>query len=146
MEIDDKEIGWIGRIDKDVKKFYSIKSDVVVFKISLTEIFNIHQDLEEKVYTPLRKYPVVERDLAMFTEPKVEVGSVEDLIKKNGSENLLSCELFDIYNNKETKQKSLAFHFEFGADDRTMTGGEVDEIMDGIIENLEKAGFEVRKQ
>ncbi len=146
MEINGRKIGWIGKIDKNVKKFYSIKSDVVAFKISLDSLFEIYQNLEEKIYKTLRKYPVVERDLAMFTEPKVEVGGMEALIKKNGSKNLLSCELFDVYSNKETKQKSLAFHLEFGDDEKTMTGEEVDDLMENIIKALEGAKYKVRKQ
>ncbi|MDA3815220.1 MAG: phenylalanine--tRNA ligase subunit beta [Patescibacteria group bacterium] len=146
VEINGEEIGWISDFNKKIKKFYSIKSDVFVFELSFTKLFNIHQGLEIKTYTPLRKYPVVERDLAMFVGSKVEVGEVEKLIKKAGDDSLVSCELFDIYNDKDKKQKSLAFHLEFGDDNRTMTGEEVDGIMDSIIKELESAGYEVRKQ
>jgi len=119
---------------------------VVVFEICFNNLFEIYQTLEEKFYQPLRKYPVVERDLAMFVEAKTEIGEVKNLIKKYGSKSLISCELFDVYNDKDSNQKSLAFHFEFGDNERTMTGEEIDKIMEKIIKALEEAGHKVRKQ
>lgn len=146
FEIDGENIGRFCEIRKDINKFYSIKSDVVVFEICFNHLFEIHQVLEEKFYQPLRKYPVVERDLAMFVEAKIEIGAVKNLIKKHGSKSLISCELFDVYNDKNSNQKSLAFHFEFGDDERTMTGAEIDKIMEKIIKALEEVGHKVRKQ
>jgi len=146
LGIDGENIGRFGEIRKDINKFYSIKSDVVVFEICFNNLFEIYQTLEEKFYQPLRKYPVVERDLAMFVEAKTEIGEVKNLIKKYGSKSLISCELFDVYNDKDSNQKSLAFHFEFGDNERTMTGEEIDKIMEKIIKALEEAGHKVRKQ
>lgn len=145
IEIVGKSIGQFGIIEKNIRKFYSIKSDVVAFEICFDELFDIYEKLFSKTFVALRKYPVIERDLAMFVERKIEVAEVKKTIKKQGTDALLTCELFDVYEDEKINRKSLAFHLEFGKNERTMTGEEVDEIMKKIIKSLESEGCEVRK-
>ena len=40
--------------------------------------------------------------------------------------------------------KNLAFHLIFQSEDRTLTSEEVDSIMNGINENINEKGWEVR--
>jgi phenylalanyl-tRNA synthetase beta chain len=61
---------------------------------------------------------------------------------RGSSELLRTVELFDVYEGPHLGEgkKSMAYHLEFGADDRTLTAEEVDGLVDGIRKGL-KARF-----
>ena len=46
---------------------------------------------------------------------------------------------------REENKKSIAYSLEFGANDRTLTDEEINNILEKIIANLTKNGAEIRK-
>ena len=139
----EKKVGNLGEINPTVADKEKIKKPFVVFEIDFDKLFEIKK--EKAIFQEISKFPLVERDLAMFVSPKTEVAEVEDVIKKASGEELKEIKLFDIFEDKENNKKSFAFHFKFGKDDATLTGDQVDKKMDKIITALEGAEFEVRK-
>ena len=45
----------------------------------------------------------------------------------------------------EENKKSIAYSLEFGANDRTLTDEEINQVLEKIIANLEKNGASLRK-
>lgn len=91
-------------------------------------------------FKEISKYPSINKDISIIVDKNVTASEVATEIKKAGGRLFLSSEIFDNYEGKniEEGKKSLAFSLVFGANDRTLTDEEVNEVMGRIIERLEK--------
>lgn len=138
-------LGWIGEVTKKAHKFYGIKKDrIAIGELDIIQFLRHMQS--ENFYTPLAKYPTVVRDLSMLVPERTRVADVERTIYASGGEYIKDVDLFDIYDNAETGECSLAFHIMFGADDRTLASEEIDIQIDVIIAAVEQElNIEVRK-
>ena len=77
----------------------------------------------------------------------LQVGELEEIIKKYGKKNLESVKLFDIFIGDQVgeNKKSVAYALTFRASDRTLTDEEVNKIQDKILTQLEiEAGAKLR--
>lgn len=102
---------------------------------------------EEIEYRPISRFPAVKRDISLYVPTETRIGEVEDVIQNAGGELLIDSDLFDIYENENNSRKSLAFHLIFQARDKTFSDEEINEIMNKIIDVLEKnPAWEVRKK
>jgi phenylalanyl-tRNA synthetase beta chain len=140
-----KIIGWLGEVDKKASKYFGLKKNrAVVCELNIDAMLSEVQS--ENFFEPLAKYPFVSRDLSMIVGERVLVGDVERITYAAAGELVRDVDLFDLYKNEETGEKSMAFHILFGNDDRTLKAKEVDEKIAKIIEELEKElDIEVKK-
>ena len=141
--IDKKEVGEIGQINPQVCKEYKIKKSMVIFELDLKALFELNIFKEE--FKAIQKFPMMERDLAIYVEKRTEVEEVKNLIEEVGGKFLKQLELFDIFENKENNKKSLAFHLIFGKKSGTLQGFEVDKKIEDISQKLEEKNYEMRK-
>ncbi|HHX58556.1 MAG TPA: phenylalanine--tRNA ligase subunit beta [Candidatus Moranbacteria bacterium] len=141
--INKKEIARLGIIEPKLAVEYSIKKPVVFLDLDF-ELLLEFLGKKGKIYQPLPKFPWVLRDISLFAPEFTSVESVQKSIRQVAGDSLKKLELFDVFLNQKTKQKSLAFHLSFGQDERTMTGEEVDELMREIIVSLERKNLKVR--
>ena len=95
----------------------------------------------EGLYTPLPRFPAVERDIAVVCDDALTVAEVEACILNAGGELLKTVSLFDVYRGKGIPEgkKSLAFSLELRADDRTLTDSDSETVMRRILEALEQS-------
>lgn len=87
--------------------------------------------------TSLLRFPVVRRDLALVVDHAVPYADIEALARKTEKNWLLRVDLFDVFQSEEhlgPGKKSCAVAFRFADPGRTLTDGEVDEVMDRLIE------------
>jgi phenylalanyl-tRNA synthetase beta chain len=144
--LDGQSIGTVGEMSRQIKKELKIEGAVVLFELRSEELFQANlAAVENKTYRPVSKFPKVLRDISLFIENKIEAGQIIEIIKRAGGRNLLRTELFDVYWDGKSFEKSLAFHLEFGDDKRTLTSEEVDNKMETIVKTLESEGARVRK-
>lgn len=138
-------LGWIGEVTKKTHKFYGIKKDRAA--VGELYIMRILQELRaQNFFAQIAKYPVVTRDLSMLVPQRTRVADMERMIYASGGEFIKDVDVFDIYDNAETGERSLAFHMIFGADERTLTSEEIDAQINVIITELEKdENIEVRR-
>ncbi len=138
-------LGWIGEVTKKAHKFYGIKKDRAA--VGELHIMRILQEMRaQNFFAQIAKYPTVTRDLSMLVPQRTRVADIERVIYASGGEFIKDVDVFDIYDNTETGERSLAFHMIFGADERTLTSEEIDAQINVIITDLEKdENIEVRK-
>jgi len=138
LELDGRDIGVIGKVRTDILKKFEIEQDVFFAEIKLGAI--IENRRKEKSFTPLSKYPVVSRDIALIVKEDILHDKIENEIWKAGYPLITKVELFDIYQGEQIGigNKSYAFTLEFMAEDHTMTQDEIEGVMNNIIINLEK--------
>jgi len=98
-------------------------------------------------YSPSSKFPGVTRDLAFIVERNVLAQDLQRRIATIGGRLLTEIVLFDIFEGKPLPEnkKSLAFSFQLNSSEKTLTEGEVDSVVNGIVADVRKTfGAELR--
>jgi phenylalanyl-tRNA synthetase beta chain len=153
--VGDKEIGWIGEINKNILASKEIDSLVTVFELD----FDILNELiEEKIeYKPPSKYPAIIRDLSVLTGANTKIDDVLEIIENMGGSLLENVDLFDVYEpsftlqdeglrkGKQEENKSLSFRLVFQSYEKNLTDAEVNKLMEKIIKAVEEEGWEIRR-
>lgn len=142
--VGDEKVGFIGEIHPQVQENYDLADRAYVFQINLNPVLELAQDVVK--YSPLAKYPAVERDMALLSKDNVPAQEIEEVIRKNGGKILTKVKLFDVYKGTQIPEgyKSLAYSLTFQAADRTLTDEEVTSVFERIKEKLTKLEVELR--
>jgi phenylalanyl-tRNA synthetase beta chain len=92
-----------------------------------------------KHFVDLNKFPAIKFDVAFVIKPEVRIGELQKMIQE--IDKLVDkVELFDVFNLPKGDNRSIAFHVELRAEDRTLVGAEGDAIHAKIVESA-KAQF-----
>ena len=145
VTIDGVDVGYMGQIHPMVAKNYDIDGEVYYAEIDLSKLADLQ--LPDATYTPLPKYPSVNRDLSMLCDEAVTVADVENVITASAGKLLRGVKLFDIYRGTGVPEgkKSMAFSLELRADDRTLTDADSENVMKKVLAALsEKLGAVLR--
>jgi phenylalanyl-tRNA synthetase beta chain len=81
---------------------------------------------------PHSTQPAVVRDISMIFEDKVRWGDVEAEVRAQAGPHLAGLELFDVFDKLGKGRKSFAFSLRFLAADRTLSGAEVDPLVERV--------------
>jgi phenylalanyl-tRNA synthetase beta chain len=97
-------------------------------------------------YTPPRKYPTSGSDLSVIAELRLPVSRIQDELVSLAGPDLASLDFVRQYAGQPLPEgsKSVSYHLEIGALDRTMTAEEVTAIRNRIIQGMRDAGYELR--
>jgi phenylalanyl-tRNA synthetase beta chain len=138
-----RSIGFIGEVDLSVLADFDIDERVSMFEFDMDALNEVSQN--EREYEPIRRYPIVTRDVALISPADVKVEQILSLIQLEGGNMIIDVDLFDIFDFADSTT-SYAFHIMLGADDHTLTSQEIDDTMGNIIQKLkEDLGIEIRK-
>jgi phenylalanyl-tRNA synthetase beta chain len=142
-KIGDDLLCTVGQIHPNVAKNFNIGAKVFTAVIDLPILFK-YTDME-KSYTPLPKYPAIERDLALLCDIDTAVLSLQKAIK-SASSIIRDVRLFDVYTGKqiESGKKSVAFNIILRSDDKTLTDEDCDSAMKKVFKALENLGAKLR--
>ena len=133
-------VGIIGRIHPSIEK-----EAVFVMEINLDKLFE--KKVGKMKFKEISKFPTVKKDISLLVDKNTYSQEIEKKIKKSGGSLLIDISVFDVYEGKnlENNKRSIAYSLTFGTEKRTLSDEEVNGILEKIIADLEKAGFEVRK-
>ena len=134
----DETIGVMGRVSSEYLEKFDIKEEVYFLEVEVEKLRQLR--LKQKKFTPLPKFPPVERDLALVVDDEVYSAEIQKLILKNGGNLIEEVELFDIYRGDPVPsgKKSLAYAIRYRSNTKTLTDPEVDEIHRRIINELKQ--------
>lgn len=116
-------------------------------------LFDVDLDLAQHLaaarvatYTPLRKYPTSGFDLSVVTDSRTAVDRIQQALAQLAGPDLAAIDFIRQYDGPPLPpgQKSVSYHLEIGALDRTLTADEVSTIRNLIIEGLRAQGFNLR--
>ena len=139
-------IATLGEVHPEVLNHYEISRRAYLAEVNITKLVKYAK--ANKKYTEVPKFPAVERDIAVIVDEKIEVGKIEKIITKKAKKLLESMQLFDIYRNEKLgeNKKSVAYSLIFRDKNKTLSDEEINTIMTGIVQELEKQlGAELRK-
>lgn len=134
---DGTRVGYFGKIHKTVLKNYDINQDVYYAELDTDYLAS----LPEKNYETkeVSKFQAVERDIAVVVDEKVTNGELVAAIKSACGKIFYDVNLFDIYRHESLgeNKKSMAYKIVFMADDRTLTGDEINTAVNKVLKSLE---------
>ncbi len=136
-------IGMIGEVSKKAAKAFGIKNARTAYaQIDLDRVRK--EARQDMTYESLQKYPSVMRDISIKVDAQTLVADVERSIYAAGSDLLVDVDLFDLYTNTKTAERSVAFHLIFQSNTSTLTTDQIDPLMAKIIQRITSDGWDVK--
>ena len=136
----------IGTVSPALTSRFDIRQTVFVADFNWDAIVNKGKSSVQ--FREISRFPVVERDLAMVVPRTMSYGTIEAQIRALRLSKLQELSLFDIFQSEKigADKKSLAIHFTFMDEEKTLTDKEIDGWMNRIMTTLQKElEVEIRK-
>ncbi|MEW6244122.1 MAG: phenylalanine--tRNA ligase subunit beta [Bacillota bacterium] len=136
VRVGESILGYLGEVHPDVLERYGIGKRVVVFEIDLDSLYAC--EAASPRYSPLARFPAVERDLAVMVPRVVSAADVEAIIRREGGSLLEKLELFDVYTGPPVPEGyvSLAYSMRYRSCDRTLSDEDAEAVQARIRESL----------
>jgi phenylalanyl-tRNA synthetase beta chain len=133
------EIGFITLVNKQVASNINLKKPVVIAELNFNLLTELSRGSDVPHWQEAAKYPALNRDLAIVVGEKILYNDLKKEISKFDPL-IVSVELFDSYSGDKLSagEKSLAFHLEYQAADRTLTSSEVDKKEEELVVYLQE--------
>ena len=137
-------VGYAGALHPDVRGAWELKDEPVVLEIGVDEVLEAVPPVPR--FTALDRYPAVERDLSIVCDDSTPAAEIDARVRAAAGASLRSASLLDRYTGNQVPpgKVSLTVSLRFQDPERTLTGEEVQEAVDGVIRELRAAGFEIR--
>ena len=127
-------LGQIAEIHPTELKALGI-NPTVICEINLKPLLGESSNFE---YKPISRFPNISRDLAVVVDENVSANDLISLIKQTVKKNLVSIDVFDVYQGShiEKGKKSIAFSLVFNDSEKTLATEDVDLLMKKITGRL----------
>ncbi len=138
-------LGVFGEVHPLVCETYGFGVTAYGAELDFDALFQMRKTKFE--YTPLPKYPALERDFSFVCSEDLEAGAVREVMLRAGGKMVADVSLFDVYRGPQVGEgkKSVSFAVMLRAADRTLTDEEADAIADKIMKRLhEEYGIVLR--
>jgi len=135
--IDGRAVGEVGELHPKVGSAFGLEGrSVLAGELDLQAI--LAHVPARFTYTPVPRFPVALRDIALVVDGDVTAERVVAEIRAAGGDLLRGVRLFDLYRGESIAagKKSLAYALTYQADDRTLTDKEVDKAHKKIEDRL----------
>lgn len=132
-----KWVGTIARLSEEVQAAHDLPDPVFFATFNWTRLALICEEQPATVFTPVSRYPVVDRDIALVVDSQQPVGPMLEKVRKAGQTLLKNVDIFDVYKGEGIApgKKSVAFSLRFGAN-RTLRDKEIDHVVQKIVTTL----------
>ncbi len=129
-------LGSFGQIDPNVVEFWDIDGPVFVFELSFNALETAAS--QQLKFTPLARYPAVERDIAVIVPDRLSAQDLLEYISGQAPDFLEEVRIFDIYRGKPVPEgsKSIGLRFTYRALDHTLSDHEVSEVHDPMVRSV----------
>jgi len=135
--IDNKSIGIIGIINKEILQLFGIKKNVALVEIDFANLLDLAKD--SPTYTPIAKFPGIDLDISMEIKEDILYTDVTSLISE--VDKLIKQVLFlSVYQDDKIPagKKALAIRINYRDDNKTLELSEAQKIQDKVVANLKK--------
>jgi phenylalanyl-tRNA synthetase beta chain len=138
--VNGEQIGVAGVVSQEVLEEFGLEDiNICAAEVDFSSIEQMESG--DVTFTPIPKFPAVERDLSLVVDEAVIWEQIAGAIAKSKSEKLEQVEFVGIYRGKgiEPGKKSVTLKLRFRDEDGTLTHEKVDEFQDTIVGDIEKA-------
>ena len=139
ISVNNDIVGMVGKLHPSITK-----EDVFVLEINLDKL--LAKKTGSMKFKEISKYPSISKDLAIVVDKTISADEIAKVIKKAAGNLLTNTQIFDVYEGVGIPKgkRSIAYSLSFGTIDRTLTDEEINNIMNKVIEALNKMGAELR--
>jgi len=132
--VGDARFGYLGEIDPAQLQKFELRHACSAAELELKVLLEKAQTVAQ--YRPLPTFPSVVRDLSLVVDRSLSWADLSAAVRESGGETLRSVGYLDTFQggNLPDDRQSLHFNMTFRADDRTLTGEEVDQAVKNVIE------------
>jgi phenylalanyl-tRNA synthetase beta chain len=136
IEIHGTYAGYVGQVREEILAKAGVEGEVFVAEFNLSCM----ERVPLRKYSPLPRFPKVQRDIALVLDRGVSAESAEQAIRTAGGELLQTVTLFDVYEGEglPAGKRSLAFSLELMSHQRTLTDAEIEVTVGQIVRTLEQ--------
>ena len=136
LSVKGRRLGVFGQVHPLVAKNYGVADELYTAELDFGALFASR--VTEVYYTPLPRFPSVNRDIAVVCDDALTAGELISCIREAGGEYLKGCEVFDVYRgaNIPEGKKSVAFSLTLRSDDQTLTDAHADEAVQAVLAAL----------
>lgn len=139
-----EEIGYLGKLAYELQEELDMRVPAYVAELDMEKLEKYYGS--SPVYTPLPKFTVENRDLALVMDKAITCAQVEKVITE-ACDYVTSVKLFDVYEGVQLPpdKKSMAFSVVFTPREEEWTTEKVDGLVNTILEKLgEQYGIALR--
>tara|TARA_Y100001960_G_scaffold317101_1_gene384972 strand:+ start:917 stop:3328 length:2412 start_codon:yes stop_codon:yes gene_type:complete len=144
--VDKNEVGVFGEISKSVLNNFEIKNQkLILIEIDAEKLFSNFIPKGEIKFTPISKYPVSNRDISFDIGNNVTVNLIIEAFNENPL--VLESKVIDIYKDESIglDTKSVTVRITYGSYEKTLSGNEIDQCENSILNSLKnKIDFQIR--
>jgi len=135
----EEEIGRFGIWPAEQMASRDLDADVAWLELDLSAAAS--HVVTETTYSPLPKFPISWRDMAVVVDEGVSVAELLATVNGSGGDFLVRAEPFDVYRGDKLGpgKKSVAIRLEFSHPERSLESEEVDGWMEKILHGLRVA-------
>jgi phenylalanyl-tRNA synthetase beta chain len=128
-----KEIGYLGELNKAVLDKFDIPSAVYVMNLDLAEILKLAPSY--RFYQAPPRFPSIVRDFALVIDDSFAVQQLTSSVEKITGALLQSVEIFDYFKGKPlpSGKRNLGIRIALQSEERTLQQAEVNKIFDKIL-------------
>jgi phenylalanyl-tRNA synthetase beta chain len=132
--INQKEVGFLGKLDQALKKDFDLKEDLYFAQLDLEQLIKARS---KKSFVLLSPYPAVFRDISISLGQNLKFEKIEEIIHQ-ANPYFSSLSIVDAYKGKDLAPGSQAFTLRvfYQSSSKTLTSGEVDTFHNKIREKL----------
>ncbi len=135
IHVNGEPLGRLGQVAPDVQAKFGVKRPVVALELDLEAVIGAMHQVRR--YRPIAEFPAVTRDLSIVVDDRTEYDDVVKIIRLQ-SELVESVKLVDVYRGVgvDDGKKSVTVSLTLRAKDKTLSSGEVDEVLKSVAERL----------
>jgi phenylalanyl-tRNA synthetase beta chain len=121
-----------GELHPDVSARFDLAGRTYVAELDLEMLLD--RAVLQPRFTGIPRHPAVRRDVAVVAPVSLPHAAVQAALQETVGDLLERVELFDVYQGipLDPGQRNLAYALTFRAPDRTLTGEEVDALVDRV--------------
>ncbi|MGB9867893.1 MAG: phenylalanine--tRNA ligase subunit beta [Bacillota bacterium] len=129
-------LGFLGELHPNVLRAWDIPQPLAAAELNLELLLQSAQ--AQRVFTPLPRYPSVERDIAFVVDESIPFDQIISAIMEAASPLAVNAQLFDVFKGGWVPQckRSLAVRITYRSNERTLTDEEVNSVHQKVREVL----------
>jgi phenylalanyl-tRNA synthetase beta chain len=149
LVVSGSRIGYLGALGPQILSELDLKKqrpEIYLFELNLDLLLSCVPD--SIVFSPLAKYPPVERDIAIVIDEEIPSSRIIGIVRSYPSKLIEEISVFDHFTGGTIPRgkKSLAFNIVYRAQDRTLTDEEVESLHAELVKDIfTQTGGQLRK-
>lgn len=135
-------IGKIGCVHPKVLKKIDNKINIAVAEINFSEVLKLSE--RKYLVESVSKYPGSEQDFNFIVPKNMSYAEVEKIANSIKLDLNYKVSLLDIYEPENSDIKNMTLHYDIYRNDRTLTGKEVEDFHNSVIDHFKANNIELK--